>query len=151
MLRKLFISAAAIAALVLTACQTSMVRSFEKVQNGMDKHQVLETLGDPSTTTRLHGKDRWIYRFYDDGVAQEKEVHFTNGAVSYVGAPWNPPVERQAVTVDAQNAEKEAAIQAEEKARDEARKNVNISLEQMEREARGTDKVKYMPTFVDLQ
>lgn len=149
MLRRMIIPA--IAGLVLSACQGSMIRSFEKVHPGMDKHQVLETVGTPTSTTRLHGKDRWLYRFYDDGIRFDKEIHFLDGIVVQSGE-YNPPAEQTAATVDKKNEERETAIQAEEKAREDARRNNAALYSEYENEARGqSGKVRYLPSFVDLK
>lgn len=149
MLRRMIIPA--IAGLFLTACQGSMVRSFESLQPGMDKHQVLESIGNPNSTTRLHGKDRWVYRFYDDGKRYDKEVHFMDGVLVFSGE-YAPAPEKAAVAVDKRVEEKETAIQAEEKARDEERRNNANLFTEYEKEARGQDnKVRYLPAFVDLK
>lgn len=151
MIGRFSISITAFAFLALTACQSSMIRAFQNVQNGMDKHQVLEMVGDPNSTTRMHGKDRWLYHFYEDGVPRDKEVHFQGGQVVYVGDPWQPAPERTATATDAKHAEQEAAIQAQEQKNIEDRKNANDALAELEKQSRHQDKVRYMPTFVDVK
>ncbi len=64
-------------ALLLTACQTSMVNQFAKVRPGMEKDDVLGIMGSPTRTQRFHGKDRWTYVFYDDRIRFEKECNFS--------------------------------------------------------------------------
>lgn len=146
MLRLLLVIAAAAG---LTACQSSMLRSFENVKPGMDKHQVLESLGSPSSVTRLHGKDRWIYNFYDEDVQKTKEVHFEDGRAVYVGDAWTPPPEKSAALRDKANDDKEQVFQAEAKARDDARRKNADLYREYEESAHNKAKVKYMPTFVE--
>lgn len=136
-----------IAATALSACQTSMLRSFEKVHPGMDKHQVLEKLGSPNATTRFHGKDRWIYRFYDNDIRFDKEVHFLDGITVYVGDPWTPPAEQTAEAKDKRNAEIEEKVVVEEKER--VQKN-REEFDQFQNAARNVDRVRYMPEFQKL-
>lgn len=131
------------------ACQTSMIRSFDKVQNGMDKHQVLQLLGTPKATTRLHGRDRWLYRFYDDGVRYDKEVHFDDELVVYSGGPWVPPPEKTAVQVDRKHEEAEVIFQAEDEAREKDRQRNAELFREYEMHSHKQDKVEYLPEFVD--
>jgi outer membrane protein assembly factor BamE (lipoprotein component of BamABCDE complex) len=151
MLRRLLFPAAT-AIMLLTGCQTSNVRTFEKLHVGMDKHQVLEAFGTPNATTRMHGRDRWMYRFYDDGIRFDKEVHFVDGMAVYAGDVWAPPAEKTAVAVDEQSAEKEKVLQADIAAHEEARKkNAELYME-YEQSARNQDtKVKYLPQFKELE
>lgn len=149
MLRRLLLPAAML--ILLSGCQTSMLKSFDQVHAGMDKHQVLEAMGSPTATTRLHGKDRWIYRFYDDKIRFEKEVHFLNGTVVHKGDSWEPTNERTAEAADKRAAEAEATYQAEAIAREEARKSSAEAFAEYERNSRNAKDVKYMPAFIDLK
>lgn len=135
----------------LAGCQTSLVHQFEKLHPGMDKHQVLETMGSPQTSNRLHGKDRWIYVFFEDDIRFEKEVHFLNGVAIYVGEAWKPAAEASAEANDKKHDEINTAFQAEEKSREEARKNNPDMYMNYEKQVRGHDKVKYMPTFQEVK
>lgn len=149
MLRRLLFPAAML--FLVSGCQSSMLRSFDQVQAGMDKHQVLEAMGSPTTTTRMHGKDRWIYRFYDDKIRFEKEVHFLNGIVVHKGEAWEPTAEKSAETKDKNHAEIEATHQAEIEKREEARKANADAYAEYERKSRNAQDVKYMPSFIDLK
>lgn len=149
MLRRLLLPAAML--ILLSGCQTSMLKSFDQVHAGMDKHQVLETMGSPTATTRLHGKDRWIYRFYDDKIRFEKEVHFLNGTVVHKGDSWEPAAEKTAEAADKRSAELEVAYEAEAEAREEARKANAEAYAEYERKSRNAKDVKYMPSFIDLK
>lgn len=131
-------------AVALTACQTSMLKSFEKVHPGMDKHQVLENLGSPNTSSRIHGKDRWIYRFYEDGIRFDKEIHFLEGVVIYAGETWTPPAEKSAAAVDQRNAESNAKEDAEREAR---KRKSSEDYQKFQDAAKNNDKVRYMPAF----
>ena len=147
MLRALFLPLAA-ASLFLAACQTSQLRQYEKLHAGMDKHEVLETMGSPMTSNRMHDKDRWIYVFYDNGIRFEKEVHFMSGNVVYVGEPWTPAPEKTAISVDKKNEEINKVEDAKEEKREEARKgNANAYLEYEKEVHDQGDKVKYLPSF----
>lgn len=150
MLRSLFVPAA-VTILLLTGCQSSNVRTFEKLHVGMDKHQVLEAFGTPNATTRLHGRDRWMYRFYDDGLRFDKEVHFVDGMAIYVGDAWTPPPEKTAAAVDQKVMETEKVIQADVDAREEQRKKNATLFMEYEQSARNQEKVKYMPQFKELE
>jgi outer membrane protein assembly factor BamE (lipoprotein component of BamABCDE complex) len=60
--------------LFLVACQTNQLRAYERVQTGMDKHQVLEIMGSPTNSARWNGLDRWRYRFFHDEQPHSKEL-----------------------------------------------------------------------------
>lgn len=130
--------------LSLSACQTNMLSQFNKVQNGMDKHDVLEIMGSPTTKTRLHGKDRYIYNFYADKKRYEKEIHLLDGTVVYVGEPWKVEAEKTAEVVDKKNEELNVKLDEEDKVRKEKSKS---SYTQFENEMTGQSKVIYMPDF----
>lgn len=134
---------------LLFGCQSSPKRQFEKVQVGMEKVDVLQLMETPWTTTRLHGKDRWIYIFYDNGVRQEKEVHFLNGAVVYAGDALKPAPEKTAEAKDKKNQEDELKFAEEAKKAKEENKN---AFSNYEKEVKGEGKkIKYLPDFVEVQ
>lgn len=133
---------------LLSGCQTSLVRSFEQVNPGMDKHQVLQILGGPTSTTRMHGKDRWMYHFYEDGIRFDKEVHFLDGILVYSGDTYVPPKGKSAKEKDQQVAETEEQIQQKEKEDKEARAK---ALQDYESQVQGTKEVRYMPDFVEVK
>ena len=133
---------------LLSGCQSSAIRTFEKIHPGMDKHQVLEVMGDPNGTSRLHGKDRWIYNFYDDGIRFQKEVHFLDGFVIYNGDTYSPPAGHSAKEVDDKVVAEE--VQIEKKAA-EAKKERAEALENYEKQASKKDTVRYMPEFTEIQ
>lgn len=149
MLRRLFFIA--FVASIFSGCQTSMVRSFERLHPGMDKSQVLETVGNPETTTRLHGQDRWIYKFYEDNIRFDKEVHFLDGILVYSGNSWNPAPEKSAMAVDKKVENIEQTFQAEDQARAELKKQ-NAEEFRKYQDSRVSDKkVRYIPKFVELK
>lgn len=128
----------------LSSCQTNMLNQFSKVQPGMDKHDVIEIMGSPTTKTRLHNKDRWIYNFYADKKRYEKEVHFSNSDVVYAGDSWVVEADKSAATIDQKNEELNNKLDSEDKARKiEAKK----SFSNFEDEMTGKNKVIYMPDF----
>jgi outer membrane protein assembly factor BamE len=134
--------------LALSGCQTRMKRAFDEIKPGMDKGQVLDLIGGPRAVTRFHGRDRWIIMFYDDGVRYDREIHFKEGRADYVGAPYEPPPEFQAASVDQKNAEKDLEIYEELM---KARSEFGQAAQEYEDQVRGQDKVRYVPRFEPIQ
>jgi outer membrane protein assembly factor BamE len=135
--------------LSIFSCQGKPLRLFDKVKPGMEKADVIEIMETPWATTRLHGKDRWIYVFYEDGVRYEKEVHFLNGAAVYVGDTWKPVPEKVAETVDKKKDEDEVKFAEESKKAKEENKN---AFSNYEKNVKGEGKkVKYLPEFTEVQ
>lgn len=136
------------ASVVLTGCQTSMLKQFDKLKPGMEKDDVLGLMGSPSQAQRFHGKDRWRYVFYDQRIRFEKEVHFFEGNAIYIGEVWEPPVEQSAVAVDKRNEEKNKAVDAEI-ARD---KELHRSAyREYEAKTKGEKEVLYVPRFEPIR
>ncbi|WII72093.1 outer membrane protein assembly factor BamE [Bdellovibrio sp. 22V] len=133
-----------IISLLTTACQTSMLKQFSKIEPGMEKDDVLRLMGSPKQTQRFHGKDRWSYVFYDNRIKFEKEVQFFEGNAIYVGDKWQPEKDKTAAAIDGINDQKNQQID-EQIAKDvEAHRR---SYEAYEKEAKGEDKVRYVPDF----
>ncbi len=78
--------------LTLSACQTPLTKSYQALTLGMEKTDVLEIMGNPTRTRRIQDKDRWSYVFYDNDIRLEKEVHFFQGNVVYLGDPPAPKI-----------------------------------------------------------
>jgi outer membrane protein assembly factor BamE len=135
--------------IALTGCQSNPVRHFDNnVKVGMEKFQVLEVMGTPWATTRLHGKDRWIYVIYDDGIRKEREVHFENGNAVFVGE-YHPAPEKSAAVVDKQNEELNKKLDEEEVQRKKANQD---AVSDYEKEVKGQGKkVIYMPDYDEVQ
>ena len=132
----------------LSGCQTNMKKAFAEIKPGMDKEQVLETIGGPRAVTRFHGKDRWFIMFYHEGVRYEREVHFTNGIADYVGDTYVAPEEKQAAVVDKKNEESNEQVYKELV---ETRSQVGQGAEEYEKKVKGMDKVRYVPKFEDVR
>ncbi len=133
----------------LFGCQTSQVRQFSKVKTGMEKPEVLEIMGTPWTTTRLHGKDRWIYIIYEDGIRHEREVHFLNGATVYVGDAWKPEEPKTAIVEDQKNEALDKQM-VEETAK--IKKENKNAYSDYEKEVKGEGKkVIYMPDYEEIK
>ena len=130
-----------------SSCQTNMLKQFAGIENGMDKHDVLEKMGSPTTKTRLHGKDRWFYTFYEDSVRYDKEVHFLNGRTVYFGDTWVPTAEKSAETIDKNNEELNKSLDLADAQRKEEGKKAYL---EHEKRVRFEDKVQYMPVFVPV-
>lgn len=125
-----------------------MVKQFEAVKPGMEKDDVLQLIGSPNRTQRFHGKDRWTYIFHEKYMRFEKEVHFFEGNAVYVGNIWEAEPQQSAVVTDRRNEENNQKLDQE--------LNANILLhrkafEVYESQTKGTDKVRYVPTFEPIR
>ena len=129
-------------------CQSSPKLQFEKLSPGMEKGEVLGFMGPPSANIRFAGKDRWIYRFYDNDERFVKEVHFQDGKAVYIGDEFQAPPELQAATLDAVNARREVEISEAETKRKEALKE---SYLEYQRRSQLDDKVRYLPKFQPIR
>jgi outer membrane protein assembly factor BamE (lipoprotein component of BamABCDE complex) len=74
------------------ACQTSRAKEVQGIHVGMAKDQVLEAAGNPTRTDRKSGQDRWMYVIPEETQDAVTEVRFTEGRVTYVGAPLLPKI-----------------------------------------------------------
>ncbi len=128
--------------LFVLGCQSSLLKDFSSLQLGIEKNDVLETMGSPRATTRYHGKDRWMYRFYDDGIRFEKEVHFLDGIAIYVGDSIEPELTKIAVDKDALNLKLDLQLaEAAEKNRAQAKANALEDAKHKQTE------IHYLPEF----
>lgn len=135
-------------ALLLSGCQTHLLKEFQTITPGMEKDDVLGKMGSPSTSMRFHNKDRWIYVFYDDKIKLEKEVHFFEGNVVYIGEKWEPPYEKQASVVDANNQRQDEALRRQTEQEAKVRRD---SFEEFTRQTRPQDRVRYLPEFTPIR
>lgn len=158
--------------LLLAACQTPTWKNFDQVRAGQYKDRVIEEIGNPTVTRRVHGQDWWIYNFenHPDG-EMRREVHFESGRVIYAGPPMRPKVtaeeqdtinatavheERQ--MLDAEEAKRDQRIGASRPARvtapetdeDPADRKVRESLYGIERDPQ-IEKRKQAPVFVPVE
>jgi len=131
---------------LLMGCQTNMLKEYQKLSPGMEKDDVLQVMGSPQRTQRFHGKDRWTYIFYDSRTRYEKEIQFFEGSAIYVGDTWEPEI--TAAQVDAKNEASNKAIEEESLKRFQENPKAYSNYES---EVRGTDKVRYVPTFKPVQ
>lgn len=132
----------------LSGCQTNLKKAFDEVKIGMDKDQVLDTIGGPRAVTRFHGKDRWFIMFYQDDVRYEREIHFSNGIADYVGESYVAPAEKQAAYVDKKNQESNDQVFKELV---ESKSQFGQGAEEYEKRVKGNDKIRYVPNFVPVQ
>lgn len=132
--------------LLFSGCQTNMLKAYQKITPGMEKDDVLEIMGNPQRTQRFHGKDRWTYVFYQDRLRYEKEVQFFENNAVYVGDTWQPEV--SAAQMDAKNEASNKVVEEDtlRKYQDNPK-----AYSTYEKEVRGTDKVRYVPTFKPVQ
>jgi len=71
---------------VLTSCQTTTeFYDFKKLRKGMEKGEVIETIGVPVRKDRKDQRDWWYYRFYEEGLKFERMVVFDSGKLIYAG------------------------------------------------------------------
>lgn len=71
---------------IVSGCATHPDVAAKKIDIGMKKGDVLELMGNPDHTDRVHGSDRWIY----DATGERTnpiEIYFTDGLVAYFGKP----------------------------------------------------------------
>ncbi|UYL10333.1 outer membrane protein assembly factor BamE [Bdellovibrio sp. SKB1291214] len=134
--------------LFTSACQTSMLKQFESIKPGMEKDDVLDLMGSPNQTQRVSGKDRWYYTFYDKRIRFQKEVQFVDNTAIYIGEVYQPPADQTAVAVDARNEERNKSL--DEQAKKEVIEN-RKAYDAYEAQTKGTDKVRYLPTFEPIR
>lgn len=146
MLRSILTISLISSSLLLSACQTNMLKEYNKLHLGMEKDDVLEVMGSPTRTQRFHGKDRWSYVFYEDRIRYEKEVQFFEGNAIYLGEKWEPEI--TAAQVDAKNEASNKAIEDESVRKYQENPQAYSNYE---KEVRGNDKVRYVPTFKPVQ
>lgn len=146
MLRSILTISLISSSLLLSACQTNMLKEYNKLHLGMEKDDVLEVMGTPTRTQRFHGKDRWSYVFYEDRIRYEKEIQFFEGNAIYVGEKWEPEV--TAAQVDAKNEASNKAVEEESVRKYQENPQAYSNYE---KEVRGNDKVRYVPTFKPVQ
>ncbi len=137
--------------LILSACQTNLSRQFEKIKPGADKDTVLDMLGSPRNITRMGGEDRWYYMYYQDEIRQQKEVHFSNGLVTYSGERQKPAVEVDPVAVDQKNIEMNKKYEDELEARKAASKNAFNNYQKYEKKVKKEDEIQYLPEFESVE
>ncbi len=135
------------AALALTGCQTYPVKSIAEVKKGQEKREVLELMGSPDSTWRYQGIDRWTYIIYtEDNTRADKEVHFQESRVIYVGKPMEaivPATEQDALN-DKTNAEAQKEMEAAWKARYKG-------LDSYQEAVHPTKAPTPLPTFNEIQ
>jgi outer membrane protein assembly factor BamE (lipoprotein component of BamABCDE complex) len=119
---------------------------FNEVEPGMEKHDVLEIMGNPKYTRRYQGVDRWGYIFYEEGRRFERQVHFREGVVTYRGNRPQPKI--SAEDQDRINAQENATIAAQETQRvqDDFVRRKQISEEYIEY-SRGNRNDATVPQF----
>jgi outer membrane protein assembly factor BamE len=132
----------------LLGCQTNPKRQFEKISNGMEKNNVLHLMGPPTTSLRFSGKDRWIYRFYENDERFVKEIHFLDGKAVYVGDEYQAPPEQQALFIDSVNEKRDREI-----AEAELKHKVDLeqSYNQYQQKSKLDDRVRYLPKFEPIR
>lgn len=134
--------------LLLASCQSVPLKDFESLQTGMDKNQVLNRMGSPSTSTRFKGMDRWIYKIYDNDLRYIREVHFLDDKAVYVGEEHQPEESRKAEVIDEKNQAEEIVIAEREV---QHKKDLEKSYQDYQKKAKLQDGVKYMPKFVPIK
>lgn len=94
------------------ACQSSRLRSFDKLMLGQEKDTVLEVMGGPTYRERIQGQDRWTYILYESDIRHEKVIYFLDGFLTYRGLPIPPII--SAEEQDSINAEQNLKLSLKE-------------------------------------
>lgn len=137
--------------LFLVSCQTNMAKQFDKIKVGSDKDAVLDYLGSPRNMTRMGGEDRWYYMYYQDDVRQQKEIHFRDGLVTYVGEKKKPTPEIDPVAIDSKHADLNKQMDQEAERRKEASKNAYTNYINYQKKLKKEDEVQYLPDFEPVE
>ncbi len=120
-------------------------RQFSKIANGMPKYEVLDRLGEPTRVRRSQGRDRWTYIYQHKGIQVEREIHFVEGKVVYVG---NPP----AAKVSAEQADEENRRTTEDNEQSRVLKKAEKRnlYENLEKDMKGNPSKKKVPDYNEL-
>lgn len=137
--------------LIMISCQTNMVKEFDNLKVGYDKHQVLDKLGSPRGMTRINGEDHWYYMYYNDDLRLQKEVHFKDGLVVYYGDKKAPSADLMPEAIDAKNEKMNKDLDAASQARAEASKNAYLDYVKYEKKVKKQDRVDYLPEFEPVE
>ena len=97
-------------------CVSSPKENVTEVQVGMEKHDVLELMGNPKYVRRVRGVDRWGYVWYDhqSRTREEKQVHFESGMVTYIGVRPQPKITAQEQDRKNRESNQQLAVAAEQ-------------------------------------
>lgn len=136
---------------LIISCQTNMVKEFDSLKVGYDKHQVIDKLGSPRNMTRMGGEDRWYYLFYNQEQRIQKEVHFKDGLVVYFGDKKLPQPTLIPEAIDAKNDQINTEIDLKTKAKEEASKNAYLDYLKFEQKVKRQDRIEYLPDFEPIQ
>lgn len=147
MKRLLFISLC----LFLVSCQTNMAKQFDRIKLGSDKDSVLDSLGTPRNITRMGGEDRWYYLYYQDDIRQQKEVHFRDGLVTYVGEKKKPTPDVDPIIIDAKNNELNKQLDDEADRRKDESKNAYTNYMNYQKKLKKEDEIQYLPEFEPIE
>lgn len=130
---------------VIAGCQTSQVNQFSKVQNGMDKSQVLELVGSPQSKIRRNGIDRWTYTFFENEEWHSKDVQLDQGLVVYVGPRMPEPV--SAAEQDKINDDHNAEL---DKKDEERKRQSQKAFSDYESEISAPKSIRYAPIYTPI-
>ncbi len=137
--------------LFLISCQTNMAKQFDRITPGTDKDAVLDRLGSPRNITRMNGEDRWYYMYYQDEIRQQKEIHFRDGLVVYVGERKKPTPEIDPIAIDNKNAAVNKQMDDEADRKKEESKNAYTNYIKYQKKLKKEDEVQYLPDFEPIE
>lgn len=137
--------------LFLVSCQTNMAKQFESITPGTDKDAVLDRLGSPRGMTRIGGEDRWYYLYYQGELRQQKEIHFKDGLVIYIGDKKKPAPEIDPVVIDTKNDEVNKHFEEESNRKKENSKNAYTNYIKYQKKLKKEDEVQYLPEFEPIE
>jgi outer membrane protein assembly factor BamE (lipoprotein component of BamABCDE complex) len=124
-MRGIILSFTILLGMFLSSCASSYKESFDSIEVGMEKFEVIEKMDSPYHVYRQKGIDKWKYVYYEDDKRHEKFVHFDNGRVIYKG-DYIPPTS-DAKVEDQKNAEENAVIAQEWDQQHQERTNRHVS------------------------
>lgn len=80
------ISLVAIGFLLLSAgCASSLKKSLDGLEPGLDKSQVIDQVGSPNRSFRRDNQDVWLYRVHEEDQSYLHELTFEEGRLVYSG------------------------------------------------------------------
>ena len=70
--------------LLLINCASTPIQTVQSIKVGMDKSEVIELMGAPQRTSRINGRDQWIYFYYLNEARSGAEISFLESKVIQV-------------------------------------------------------------------
>lgn len=71
--------------LLNTGCASSLKKTLDELEPGLDKSQVIDQVGSPNRSFRRDNQDVWLYRVHDDEQTYLHELTFEESRLVYSG------------------------------------------------------------------